>query len=121
LFDGLRTITASTVSLHHPPTDELELTAVLHALSDPQRLRIVQLLAEQDMPVPCGSLPLGISKSTATHHFRVLREAGLIEQSPTGTTKLTALRRADLDARFPGLLEIVLASPRALAASGSGN
>jgi DNA-binding transcriptional ArsR family regulator len=93
---------------------------VLHALSDPQRLQIVRLLDELDTAVPCGSLPLGITKSTATHHFRVLREAGVIEQSPTGTTKLTALRRADLEARFPGLLAIVLASPRELEAAAPG-
>jgi DNA-binding transcriptional ArsR family regulator len=97
-----------SVNLYHPPSEEIELTAVLHALSDPQRLRIVRLLAMQDDPVPCGSLELGITKSTATHHFRVLREAGVIRQSPTGTTKLTTLRGPDLEARFPGLLEVVL-------------
>jgi DNA-binding transcriptional ArsR family regulator len=104
--------------LYHPAPDEIELTDVLHALSDPQRLRIARLLAREDDPVACGSLELGITKSTATHHFRVLREAGVIQQFPSGTTKLTALRRADLDARFPGLLEVVLAGSPALAASG---
>jgi DNA-binding transcriptional ArsR family regulator len=103
------------MNLYHPAVDEIELTAVLHALSDPQRLHIVRLLAEQDAPVACGSLELDVSKSTATHHFRVLREAGVINQEPTGTTKLTTLRRADLDARLPGLLEIVLAGSPAAA------
>jgi DNA-binding transcriptional ArsR family regulator len=107
-----------SVTLHHPVAEEIELAAVLHALSDPQRLRIVRLLARKDDPVPCGSLELGITKSTATHHFRVLREAGVIRQFPSGTTKLTTLRRADLDARFPGLLEVVLSGSPALAASG---
>jgi DNA-binding transcriptional ArsR family regulator len=106
------------MTLHHPAAEEIELSAVLHALSDPQRLRIIRLLARQDEPVACGSLELGITKSTATHHFRVLREAGVIRQVPSGTTKLTTLRRADLDARFPGLLEVVLAGSPALAASG---
>jgi DNA-binding transcriptional ArsR family regulator len=106
------------MTLHHPAAEEIELTAVLHALSDPQRLRIARLLAGKDDPVACGSLELGITKSTATHHFRVLREAGLIRQVPSGTTKLTTLRRDDLDARFPGLLEVVLAGSPALAASG---
>jgi DNA-binding transcriptional ArsR family regulator len=104
--------------LYHPSAEEIELTAVLHALSDPQRLHIVRLLARLDDPVACGSLELRITKSTATHHFRVLREAGVIRQSPTGTTKLTTLRRADLEAQFPGLLEVVLAGSSALAASG---
>ncbi len=95
-------------TLHHPSRDQIELAAVLHALSDPQRLQIVRLLADQLEPVPCGSLRLGVSKSTATHHFRVLREAGVIQQSFAGTTKLTVLRREDLDARLPGLLHAVL-------------
>jgi DNA-binding transcriptional ArsR family regulator len=105
------------MNLHHPSSEEIELAHVLHALSDPQRLRIVRLLAEQDGPVPCGSLELGVTKSTATHHFRVLREAGVIRQTPTGTTKLTTVRRADLDDRFPGLLEVVLAGSPAMAAT----
>jgi DNA-binding transcriptional ArsR family regulator len=45
-----------------------------------------------------------------THHFRILREAGVIEQRRDGTSKLTSLRREDLDARFPGLLDAVLSS-----------
>jgi DNA-binding transcriptional ArsR family regulator len=104
-----------TPELHHPAREEIDLAAVLHALSDPQRLRIVRLLSEQDHAVPCGSLRLRITKSTATHHFRVLREAGVIEQSPNGTSRLTALRRADLDARLPGLLDAVLAAGHATA------
>jgi len=107
------------MKLYHPDRDEIELAGVLHALSDPHRLHIVRLLAGEDAPVPCGSIKLDVSKSTATHHFRVLREAGVIQQSPTGTTKLTTLRRADLDARVPGLLDAVLAASPALAATSS--
>lgn len=107
------------MKLYHPDRDEIELSSVLHALSDPERLQIVRLLATKDAPVPCGSLELGVTKSTATHHFRVLREAGVIEQSPTGTTKLTALRREDLDARLPGLLDAVLAAAPALLGAGA--
>ena len=108
------------MTLYHPASDQIELPAVLHALSDPQRLQIVRLLSAQDGPVPCGSIELDVTKSTATHHFRVLREAGVIHQVPTGTTKLTTLRRADLGARFPGLLDAILAaSPAELALSAS--
>jgi DNA-binding transcriptional ArsR family regulator len=107
------------MKLYHPDRDEIELSSVLHALSDPERLQIVRLLAAEDVPVPCGSLELGVTKSTATHHFRVLREAGVIEQSPTGTTKLTALRREDLNARLPGLLDAVLAAAPALIEAGA--
>src|SRR2546423_239320 len=92
----------------HPRTEDIELPAVMHALSDPQRLRIVRLLAEDPAPRPCGGFDLDITKSTLTHHFRVLREAGVIEQRIDGTARLNSLRREDLDSRFPGLLDAVL-------------
>ena len=102
--------------LHHPTRSELDLPTVLHALSDPQRLRIVRQLAERDQPCACSSFGLEVTKSTLTHHFRVLREAGIISQTHVGTSKLNSLRREDLDARFPGLLDAVLASTLAPAA-----
>src|SRR3954452_20423775 len=98
-----------TAKLHHPDRGDIELPAVLHALSDPHRLEIIRRLSENSAPCPCGTMELGLSKSTMTHHFRTLREAGVIEQHREGTAKLTALRRDDLDARFPGLLNAVLA------------
>jgi DNA-binding transcriptional ArsR family regulator len=99
-----------TTKLHHPERDQIELPGVLHALSDPQRLEIVRRLAVSDEPCACGSIELEVSKSTRTHHFRVLREAGVIRQKREGTSKLTELRREDLDDRFPGLLDAVLSS-----------
>ena len=93
----------------HPPTEDIELPALLHALSDPQRLHIVRELAAKSEPRRCGSFDLDITKSTLTHHFRVLREAGVIEQRVEGTARLNSLRRDDLDERFPGLLDAVLA------------
>jgi DNA-binding transcriptional ArsR family regulator len=93
----------------HPKTEDIEMPAVLHALSDPQRLRIVRVLAADSAPRRCGSFDLDITKSTLTHHFRVLREAGVIEQRVEGTARLNSLRRDDLDERFPGLLDAVLA------------
>jgi hypothetical protein len=56
----------------------------------------------------CSQVELPVSASTATHHFRVLREAGVINQCYRGTAKMNCLRRTDLDARFPGLLDAVL-------------
>jgi DNA-binding transcriptional ArsR family regulator len=100
----------STTSLHHPDADAIQLPAVLHALSDPQRLHIVRELAADTKPRPCGTIELDVTKSTMTHHFRVLREAGVIRQERVGTSKLTALRREELESRFPGLLDAVLAS-----------
>jgi DNA-binding transcriptional ArsR family regulator len=97
------------MGIRHPDSDEIELAAVLHALSDPQRLAIVRDLAQDPTPRRCGGFDLTVSKSTLTHHFRVLREAGVIETEVDGTARLNSLRREDLDRRFPGLLDAVLA------------
>jgi len=94
-------------SLPHPAASEFELAAVLHALSDPMRLQIVAGLAASDQR-PCGSFDLPVTKSTCTHHFKVLREAGVIRQRLEGTTRLNSLRREELEQRFPGLLDSVL-------------
>ena len=94
----------------HPATEDIDLPLVLHALSDPQRLRIVRTLADEPTPRRCGSFDLDVTKSTLTHHFRVLREAGVIEQRVEGTARLNSLRREDLDQRFPGLLDAILES-----------
>ena len=101
----------ATESPAHPATDEIELAGVLQALSDPMRLRIVVALAGE-AELTCKSIDLPVVKSTCTHHFRVLREAGVIRQRQEGTSRLNSLRRADLDARFPGLLESVLGALR---------
>jgi DNA-binding transcriptional ArsR family regulator len=105
------------MSMHHPDREELDVSVVLHALSDPQRLRIVKKLAQSETPCACGGFGLDITKSTLTHHFRVLREAGVISQHVVGTSKLNSLRRDDLNARFPGLLDAVLAATPAQAAA----
>ncbi len=94
-------------ALPHPELEQIELPAVLHALSDPMRLRIVECLSEGDART-CKSFELPVTKSTCTHHFRVLREAGVIRQRLEGTTRLNTLRREELDLRFPGLLDAVL-------------
>jgi DNA-binding transcriptional ArsR family regulator len=98
----------SSETIVHPTREELELGAVLHALSDPVRLSIVAELARNECEYTCGSFSLPVTKSTCTHHFKVLREAGLIQQRPQGTTRLNRLRREDVEARFPGLLETIL-------------
>jgi DNA-binding transcriptional ArsR family regulator len=98
----------ATEPIVHPTREELELGSVLHALSDPVRLRIVAELARSGGEFTCGSFALPVTKSTCTHHFKVLRESGLIQQRSQGTTRLNRLRRNDVEARFPGLLETVL-------------
>jgi DNA-binding transcriptional ArsR family regulator len=107
--------TALGESLPHPSVDEIEICAVLHALSDPMRLKMVAELAESGGERTCSSFDLPIAKSTCTHHFKVLRDAGVIRQRVCGTKRVSTLRGDDLDARFPGLLEAVLAA----AVSGS--
>jgi DNA-binding transcriptional ArsR family regulator len=96
-----------TVEIPHPARDEIELAAVLHALSDPVRLRIAAALASGSEQT-CGSFDVPVTKSTCTHHFKILREAGVIRQRQEGAARLNTLRRDDLEARFPGLLESIL-------------
>lgn len=99
--------------LPHPEAAEIRLEAVLHALSDPVRLSIVRDLAATDAEQACSSFELPVTKSTTTHHFRVLRESGVVRQCYRGTAKLNGLRRAELAELFPGLLDGVLAAAAA--------
>lgn len=93
----------------HPETAEMELGHVLTALSDPLRRKVIHDLLHSDAGVErtCTSFALPISKSTRTHHFRVLREAGLVRQVDRGNMRGVTLRRDDIEARFPGLLDLI--------------
>src|SRR4051812_17559368 len=101
-------------TLHHPRIDEIALPDVLHALSDPVRLQIVRALAEREQS--CSSVEASVSKSTLSHHFKVLREAGVTHTRVNGTHRLVSIRRDELEERFPGLLESVLGASRVEAA-----
>lgn len=92
---------------NHPEPEQLRLENILFALGNPLRLEIVQILASQGEQA-CGLLRKDVAKSTMTHHWRVLRDSGVIWQRPQGRENLISLRRADLDARFPGLLDTLL-------------
>jgi DNA-binding transcriptional ArsR family regulator len=93
----------------HPQFQEIVLTDVLFALSDPSRLAIARLLLDGPQEVAaCQPQDSEIPKSTLSHHLKTLREAGVIRNEPHGRQRLVSLRRADLDARFPGLLDAVL-------------
>ncbi|HEX3615843.1 MAG TPA: metalloregulator ArsR/SmtB family transcription factor [Solirubrobacteraceae bacterium] len=85
----------------------LSLPTILHALSDPVRLRIVSQLADGSERT-CGSLDVPVAKSTCSHHFRVLREAGVVSQRVDGKCRFNRLRSDELEQRFPGLLAAVL-------------
>jgi len=96
-------------TLPGPRREDLRLEAVLQALGDPVRLMIVRTLhAAPDSERTCGSFALPVAKSTGSHHFRVLRDAGVINQRAVGRERLTQLRTDDLEARFPGLLDSVV-------------
>jgi len=94
-------------SYQHPLPDSFVLERVLYALSDPVRLEIVRKLARL-AEATCGELDGGRPKSTMSHHFRVLRDSGLVCTRMEGTAHINSLRKADLDGRFPGLLDAVL-------------
>jgi DNA-binding transcriptional ArsR family regulator len=95
----------------HPPVQEINLPRVLAALADPARLATVRTLARVGES-PCGQIQhdagLVVSKSTMSHHLRILREAGIVNSRVQGARRMLTLRRDDLDARFPGLLDAVL-------------
>ncbi|WP_201463740.1 ArsR/SmtB family transcription factor [Brevundimonas aurantiaca] len=106
------------VAFVHPPAETLQLSHVLTALSDPVRLNIVQVLAGADCGLNCtaSTAPFGnVPKSTLSHHFRVLRESGLVETTKRGVENINTLRWDDLERRFPGLLPQILASASAKA------
>jgi len=92
---------------HHPAIETIPVSTVLHALSDPVRLRIVKVIAEQGERC-CGDCGIDMPKPSLSHHFKVLREAGIIHARAEGTQRCISLRRDDLETRFPGLLDSVL-------------
>lgn len=93
----------------HPTQDEMELGAIFAALADPHRRQVVLALAREprDGERSCSSFDLPVTKATRTHHFRVLRESGLIRQRDLGNGRMNALRREELDLRFPGLVALL--------------
>jgi DNA-binding transcriptional ArsR family regulator len=96
---------------------EPDLVTVLQALSDPVRLEIVRQLAgcDEGSGLACGQIELAVTKSTASHHLKTLRNAGITAEREEGTRKLTWLRVAELEERYPGLLDAVLHAAKARA------
>ena len=93
---------------NHPEPEQIQLENVLFALGNPLRLSIVRRLADGS-ELSCNALrPADVVKSTMTHHWRVLRDSGVIWQRAQGRENMISLRREDLDARFPGLMAILL-------------
>jgi DNA-binding transcriptional ArsR family regulator len=101
-------------NLPEPSIDELDLTAVLGALADPARRAIMTAMYRGPEPFDCSASTwcanLGLRPPTVSHHFRTLREAGLTRTVVDGHTRTLSVRAADLERRFPGLLDAVLGS-----------
>jgi DNA-binding transcriptional ArsR family regulator len=100
-------------SLRHPTRDQIDLPMVLDCLSDPTRLAIVYTLAMRERAeaeLCCGDFNALSGKSNLAYHFAKLRESGVMQTRIVGTNRLMKLRREDLEARFPGLLDAVITS-----------
>jgi DNA-binding transcriptional ArsR family regulator len=111
------------MTFRHPDRDQIRIEDVLSALGNAVRLSAVRLL-DAGGEHNCTSVlnTLGITaKSTMTHHWRVLRDSGVIWQQPSGRENLLVLRREDLDARYPGLLDAILAGANADATLDRGD
>jgi DNA-binding transcriptional ArsR family regulator len=93
--------------IYHADKKDISLAGVLYALGDPVRLEIVRCLAERGA-LPCCALSVPVAKSTLSHHFKILRESGVLLCRKDGTQHINSLRREDLDMLFPGLLDAVL-------------
>jgi DNA-binding transcriptional ArsR family regulator len=115
-FDGSRIMpvisrpSGGAALLPEPELAAMDLVSVLQALADPVRLEIVRTLHAVQGAKACGTFDLPVGKSTLSHHFKVLREVGLIRQRVDGRRRLSELREDDLEQRFPGLLASVLAA-----------
>ena len=91
----------------YPEREDITIYGILAALSDPTRLEIVRNLSKREECCPFDFLDMA-SKQNLTHHFKVLREAGLIKARYEGRNKYVWLRREDIDVLFPGLLDGLL-------------
>lgn len=105
--------------LPHPDAEQIELSNVLAALGDQTRLAIIGTLARDEaMGLLCGQFTDLAGKTAISYHVAKLREAGVVSVTPQGTRRRVTLRRADLDARFPGFLDSIIQSTRHLAIPG---
>jgi len=109
--------------LPQPARDEIDLSVVFSALSDPLRRQVIEILATlpECAERSCASFGFPVAKASLTHHFRILREAGLISQTDYGNRRTSALRREDIDVRFPGLLTMLADEHKRRAENGNAS
>ncbi|MCX5332291.1 MULTISPECIES: helix-turn-helix transcriptional regulator [unclassified Streptomyces] len=104
-----RTGTSHRAAPEHTHPDDVPVLTALAALADPVRVQLVrELAASADWSRSCGTFDVPVGKAAKSHHFAVLRAAGLVEQRDEGPKRVNRLRREEFDARFPGLLALVL-------------
>jgi DNA-binding transcriptional ArsR family regulator len=72
------------------------------------RLGLVRQLSESDSAIACGRFDTPVAKSILSHHFNILREAGIIATHREGGQSLNVLRTAEVEASFPGVLRAIL-------------
>ena len=94
--------------INHPKLDQIELTDIMYALSDPARLEIVRFLACGKKALTCSELNCDRPKSSMSHHFKILRESGLLETRIEGKEHFNSLRLSELETKFPGVLKNIL-------------
>jgi DNA-binding transcriptional ArsR family regulator len=93
----------------HPAIEDVTLESVLYALADPVRLEIVKKLAAGSCGLNCSTAaPADLPKSTQSHHFQILREAGLIRSERRGTEVVNSIRCGEIEKRFPGVISSIL-------------
>jgi DNA-binding transcriptional ArsR family regulator len=109
--------------LAHPSIEDVRLEAILHALSDPERVEIFAEIAQAGGAKTCSAFASVhhrvIPKSSLSQHFKVLREAGLIHSERQGVEMRTTSRCAEIDARFPGLIAAIIRAHVIEAQAGS--
>jgi len=94
--------------IKHPTIEQFELTDIMYALADPTRLEIVALLANAGRKLTCGEINLNRPKSSMSHHFKILRSAGLVETLIEGTEHMNSLRIDEIEQKYPGVLNAVI-------------
>jgi len=105
------TKSSRTERIRHPEVGTLDLSTIMRALGDPLRIELVRLV-DQEGEILCTELyeRVGLPNSTGSYHLRQLREAGVTRARSSGTKRMISLRREDLEARFPGFLDLVISS-----------
>jgi DNA-binding transcriptional ArsR family regulator len=110
--------------LFHPPIEDVTVEAILHALSDPVRVAIFSDLANSGCAYNCSTFSnvteKKIPKSTLSHHFKALREAGLIRAERRGVEMHNTSRCPEIESRFPGLIAAIINAHKVQMASTHG-